>query len=248
MGQGQKKMKNRAKIVIISAAFLLSAVCFVSGAEAQNNRRKTTTSKPAPTPTPTRTSPEVISRADQFIDENGRVVTPEEPAVVDTNETGEAVRGSSIDELDQRIKSLESNRRVESDQKQRRLALNLEILTKAEQRVESLRKQYFDMIEKEGKIQERLDTIEIDIRPDSIERRVALAGSLRPEVLREARQKTLAAERTKLQSLLTEVQRNRANLDQSIQRADTLVERLRSKIEKEIDEALGDGEDKPVNQ
>ncbi len=245
MERGQTKMKKRAKIAVISTIFLLSLVCFVSDADAQNNRRKTT-AKPAATPTPTRTSPEVISRADQFIDENGRVVTPEEQTVVDTTETGGAVRtGSSVDELDQRIKSLESNRRIDRDQKQRRLALNLEILTKAEQRVESLRKQYFDMIEKEGKVQERLDTIDIDIRPDSIERNVAFAGSLRPEAIREARQKTLAAERTKLQTLLAEVQKNKANLDLSIQRADTLVERLRTKIEKEIDEALADDDEKP---
>lgn len=234
-------MKKRAKIAVICALFLVGIVSFTSDADAQTKRSK----RRVPVVTQT-TEPNVISRADQFIDEKGNVVTPEETTVQDTTET--AVRtGSSVDDLDQRIKSLESNRKNDSDEKQRRLALNLEILTKAEQRVESLRKQYFDMIEKEGKIQERLDTIDIDIRPDSIERNVAFAGSLRPEVLREARQKTLAAEKAKLQTLLTEVQRNKANLDLNIQRADSLVERLRLKLEKEIDEALGDGDEKPVN-
>lgn len=247
MGQGQLKMKKKAKIVVICAMFLVGIVSFASDADAQTKRKKTGNVQPVAMPTPTRTGPEVISRADQFLDENGRVVTPD-TTVQDTTETGEAVRtGSSVDDLDQRIKSLESNRKNDRDEKQRRLALNLEILTKAEQRVESLRKQYFDMIEKEAKIQERLDTIDIDIRPDSIERNVAFAGSLRPEVLREARQKTLAAEKTKLQTLLTEVQRNKANLDLNIQRADSLVERLRIKLEKEIDEALGDSDEKPVN-
>jgi hypothetical protein len=248
MAQGRLKMKKRAKIAVICATFLLGIVSFASDADAQNKRKKTVSARPAATPTPTRTDPEVISRADQFLDENGNVVTPEGPPVVDTTETGGVVRtGSSVDDLDQRIRFLEGDRKRDSDEKQRRLALNLEILTKAEQRVESLRKQYFDMIEKEGKVQERLDTIDLDIRPDSIERNVAFAGSLRPEVLREARQKTLAAERTKLQTLLAEVQRNKANLDLNIQRADSLVERLRIKLEKEIDEALGDDEEKPVN-
>lgn len=227
--------------------FLVGIVSFASDADGQTKRRKTGNVRPVATPTPIRTGPEVISRADQFLDENGRVVTPD-TTVQDTTETGEAVRtGSSVDDLDQRIKSLEDGRKNDKDEKQRRLALNLEILTKAEQRVESLRKQYFDMIEKEAKIQERLDTIDIDIRPDSIERNVAFAGSLRPEVLREARQKTLAAEKAKLQTLLAEVQRNKANLDLNIQRADSLVERLRLKLEKEIDEALGDDDEKPVN-
>jgi hypothetical protein len=240
-------MKKRAKTVTIFAALLLAAVCFSSDADAQTKRKKTGNVRPVATPTPVRTGPEVISRADQFLDENGRVVTPDDQPAVDTTETGTVRTGSSVDDLDQRLKSLEGNRKSDSDEKQRRLALNLDILTKSEQRVESLRKQYFEMIEKEGKIQERLDTIELDIRPDSIERNVAFAGSLKPEVLREARQKTLAAERTKLQTLMAEVQKNKANLDLNIQRADSLVERLRIKLEKDIDEALADDEGKPVN-
>lgn len=223
-------------------------MCFAPDADAQNKRRKTTSARPVATPTPARTGPEIISRADQYLDDNGNVVTPLETSTLETVETdGTVSTGSSVDDLDQRIRSLENNRKSDSDEKQRRLALNLDILTKAEQRVESLRKQYFDMIEKEGKVQERLDTIDIDIRPDSIDRNVAFAGSLRPEVLREARQKTLAAERTKLQTLLTEVQRNKGNLDVNIQRADALVERLRLRLEKEIDEALADDDEKPVN-
>jgi hypothetical protein len=245
MRRGQIMMKKKANIAVICGAVLLGVVSFVSDADAQ--RRKTGSARPAATPVPTRTSPEVISRADQYIDENGNVRTLEVP-VPDERPADEPMRtGSTVDELDQRLRSLEGNRKNDSDEKQRRLALNLDILTKAEQRVESLRKQFYDMIEKEGKIQERLDTIELDIRPDSIERNVAFAGSLKPEVLREARQKTLAAERTKLQTLLAEVQKNKANLDQNILRADSLVERLRIKLEKEIDEAIADGEEKPVN-
>jgi hypothetical protein len=240
-------MEKRVRFAVICAALVISVVSLVSNADAQSKRRKTGNVKPVSTPTPARTNPEVISRADQFLDENGNVVTPIEPAPTAVETVGDVPSGSTVDDLDQRIRSLEGNRKNDSDEKQRRLALNLDILTKAEQRVESLRKQYYDMIEKEGKIQERLDTIELDIRPDSIERNVAFSGSLKPEVLREARQKTLAAERTKLQTLLAEVQKNKGNLDLNIQRADSLVERIRIKLDKDIDEALADGEDKPVN-
>ena len=50
--------------------------------------------------------------------------------------------------------------------------------------------------------------------------------------------------------LLTEVQKNRTNLELNLQRSDALVERLRVKIEKEIDTALSedDGtEKKPID-
>lgn len=236
-------MEIRSKLTAFLTAGFLFCGAFVFSADAQTNRKKTGSARP--TPTPVRTEPEVISRADQYIDANGRVITPSDPTDEPRPVADEERPDSSITELEMRIRSLESSKKDDKEEKQRRLALNLDILTKAEQRVESLRKQYFDMVEKEGQIQQRLDTIEIDIRPDSIERNVAFAGSLRPEALREARQKTLAAERTKLENLLAEVQRNKANIDLNIQRADTLVERLRVRLEKEIDEALGDGEEKP---
>ncbi len=237
-------MIRNARPTIFAAAFVLACTCFAGFADAQTRRSNST--RPVATPTP-RAEPEVISRADQYIDENGRVVTPvEQPDSVEIV-LSEVRPERTVAELEERIRQLEAAKKESADDKQRRLALNLDILTKAEQRVESLRKQFFDMVEKEGEIQQRLDTLEIDIRPDSIERNVAFAGSLRPEVLREARQKNLAAERTKLQTLLSEVQRNKANLETNISRADSLVERLRTKLEREIDEALVESE-KAVDQ
>jgi septal ring factor EnvC (AmiA/AmiB activator) len=152
-----------------------------------------------------------------------------------------------IDELRQRIRLLESDRKKDPDQKQKRLLLNLDILTRSEQRSESLRKQLFDMIEKEGTIQAKLDTLEFDLRPEIIERTTSLSGSLRPEEVRESRRKSLAAEKTRLQSLLAEVQKNKANLELNIQKADELVERLRVKMEKEIDKALTDDDPESEN-
>lgn len=238
-------MEIRNKLIASAAGILiLGGMLSVDG---QTNRRRSTAStKPIATPTPVRAEPEVISRADQFLDENGRVITPVEPVIESNNTIASPRPESTVADLELRLRSLESNKKIDSAEKQRRLALNLDILTKSEQRVESLRKQYFEMVEKEAQIQQRLDTLELETRPDAIDRSVAFAGSLRPEVLREARQKTLAAERTKLQTLMAEVQKNKVNLDLNVQRADSLVERLRTRLEKEIDEALLDSGDEPT--
>ena len=48
-----------------------------------------------------------------------------------------------------------------------------------------------------------------------------------------------------LQTLLTEVQKNRTNLELNLQRADALVEKLRVRMEKEIDAALAEDEESP---
>jgi hypothetical protein len=89
-----------------------------------------------------------------------------------------------------------------------------------------------------------LDLIEVDIRPESIERSVAFAGTLRPEELRNIRKKNLEVERTNLQSLLGEIQRTKTSLELNVQKADILVDKLRLKVEKEIDAALIDDPDK----
>jgi predicted nucleic acid-binding Zn-ribbon protein len=118
--------------------------------------------------------------------------------------------------------------------------LNLDILTRAEQRSESLRKQVFELLEKESSIKTKLDSLEYDLRPESIDRTTAIVGSLRPEEIRASRKKSLESERTNLQNLLTEIQRTKTRLDMDLQRSDALVERLRNKFEKEIDTALDD--------
>jgi hypothetical protein len=118
--------------------------------------------------------------------------------------------------------------------------LNLDILTRAEQRAETLRKQLFEMIDKENQIKTRLDQIENDIRPEMLERSVAFAGSLRPEELRDNRRKNLEVDRNNLQKLLTEIQNTKSSLELNVQKADTLVEKLRFRLEKEIDKALAD--------
>src|SRR5690606_32585878 len=121
---------------------------------------------------------------------------------------------------------------------------------KSEQRSDSLRKQLFEMIEKENSIRSRIDQIDNDLRPEAIERSMATVGSLRPEELREQRRRSLTLEKTNLQTLLAAVQKNRSDLEQNLQRSEALVEKLRVRIEKEIDDALSEDpapENKPID-
>jgi hypothetical protein len=94
------------------------------------------------------------------------------------------------------------------------------------------------MIEKESTVKTRLEQIENDSRPEMIDRSAAFAGSLRPEEIREARRKNMASEKQNLQNLLTEIQNSRASLETNLQKSDVLVEKLRFKLEKDIDDAL----------
>ena len=236
----RKQLKN---VTGFCLTVLLSLGLLAVDGYAQTNRRK---AKPTPTPVriPVGAEPAVISRADDY----PTVVIEPAPQTVD-NSAG-VTSDATIEELRERLLQLEAkSNKKDPDQKQRQLALNLDILTKSEQRSDSLRKQLFEMIEKENTIRGRIDQIDNDMRPESIERSMAIVGSLRPEELREQRRRSLALEKANLQTLLAAVQKNRTDLEMNLQRSDALVEKLRVRIEKEIDDALSEEptpEKKPI--
>jgi len=239
---------RRSAILFVPVLMLIA--CF--DVTAQTNRRRAIPI-PAPTATPL-TEPQIISRADEFPDENSQAIPPD-PNEVKRNTTVYNANMASLEELGNRIKNLEAGvaassiQKPDPDQKQKRLLLNLDILSRAEQRSESLRKQVFDLMEKENSIKTRLDSLEYDLRPEMIERNAAMVGTLRPEEIRDSRKKSLQSEKANLNDLLTQVQRTRATLEISLARADELVEKLRLKFEKEIDTSLSEDSDgNPENQ
>ncbi len=232
--------------------FVLIFFAVVSDANAQKSRRKKTV-KPRPVVStirqPEKIAPTNISRQTEYLDGN-QIVLGETSLSETTNEviapptdaptiemTGSEAR---IKELTERIRSLESNKRNDYDTKQKRLLLNLDILSRAESRAESLRKQLFEMIEKESSVRTRLEQISFDARPETIERSTAFVGGLRPEELRDQRKKSLEAEKRNLESLLTQIQNSRTSLEENVTKADFLVEKVRLKLDKEIDDALAD--------
>ena len=204
-------------------------------ADAQSTK---STPKPMATP-PGLTGAEIISRASDYseptVTKAPSKQTPTDKSADKTTTTNAAAR---IKELTERIGKLEAAPKNDYDEKQKRMLLNLDILTRAEQRSESLRKQLFEMIEKESAIRTRLDQIELDSRPEMIERSLQMAGSMKPEEIREFRRKSLLAERANLQALLGEIQSTRASLASNLEKSEAMVEKLRTKLEKDIDESF----------
>jgi len=246
-------MKNlTAKFTTMAAAVFLLLGFFMLANPANAQTKKKTTKKKTtasiPKPVSQTTLPVVISQADQYQNQNqqlitGNIETPTETQVETQPETFEEKlekMTTRMKEMTTRVKTLESSKKNEYDEKQRRLLLNLDILTRAEQRAESLRKQLFDLVEKENSIKMKLETIDYDIRPEMIERQVAFAGTLRPEELREMKKKGLEAEKRNLESLLSQIQTTKSNLEQNVQKADQMVEKLRAVLERDIDDALNE--------
>lgn len=122
---------------------------------------------------------------------------------------------------------------------QTRISRSLDLLSRAEQRAEIMRRQLLDLIEKETSVRTRLVQIEEEIRPESIERSASLVGSTRTVELRDVRRRMLDNERRGYESLLTQTAQSRVRLEDDVRQADAMVSRLRQRvlplIEKEID-------------
>jgi len=229
---------NRIKIILGSVLFV--TVCGIFAVSAQTAKRHTP--KPLATPLPTLTGAEIISRAGEYEDPAATSTAAKTP------QKSPSATSTKIKDLSERVDKLETtNKKEDAEAKQRRMLLNLDILTRAEQRSEGLRKQLFEMSEKENSIQSRIDQIDINSRPEVIERELQLGGgSLRPEELRESRRKSLDAEKANLENLLSQLQVAKSALTLSLEKADALVEKLRTKLDKDIDEDFfKDGPDRP---
>ena len=112
--------------------------------------------------------------------------------------------------------------------------LDMERLTRAETRAESLRAQLREVLEKSSNLQARVEEIDYAVKPENIERSVGVYGTTRPEELREARRRQLESERTRLQTQLATLETSRVRLELAIATADREVDMLRERLDKNL--------------
>ena len=124
------------------------------------------------------------------------------------------------------------------DDKQKKLILAMELLGRAEARAATLQRAQIDVSEKLNENRTKLAQVEIDLKPSSIDRTVALVGTTQADELRENRRVRLTAERATLSQLVQQLQSNLAETSDGLRDAQLLVVRLRKlylpQIEKEL--------------
>ena len=84
---------------------------------------------------------------------------------------------------------------AESKERLKRISTNFDLLTRAEERAEILRKQLIELIEKETQFKMRLAQLEEDMRPENIERTLSTYGTTRTVEIRETRRRVLENEK-----------------------------------------------------
>jgi len=141
-------------------------------------------------------------------------------------------------EISDKVLAPDSNQGRPPNDKQNPIALNLALLAQAEQRAEVMRKQLFELIEKETFYKSRLVQIEEDMRPESIERALNAIGTTRTVEVRDVRRRVLENDKRGFESLLSLTTQSRIRLDEDVKQADLLVFKLRQRLFPLIDKEI----------
>ncbi|HKU77670.1 MAG TPA: hypothetical protein VJR02_27400 [Pyrinomonadaceae bacterium] len=232
-------IRNYIKFLI--AACLIVSFCLVE-ADAQTRRKKRRRSVPA-APKPVITNPtiappeasktptpdgdvKIISTADSTKESNEQL-QGSKPKVTDP--TAEEKTQETISDLSKQVDRL--NNKLTQMQEDDRYQMDMERLTRAEQRAEQLRSQLMDVQAKIADFESKIEQIEWALKPENLENSTAGYGSTRPEALRDARKKGLESERTRVQAQLKLAETSRSRLEGAVANADSEVDLLRAKLE-----------------
>lgn len=145
---------------------------------------------------------------------------------------------SRLSEISGKIPTPEVKPGGATNDKQSRIAGDLNVLTLAEQRAEGLRKQLLEWIEKDTELRSRKVQIEEDMRPENIDRALSLIGTTRTLELRDARRRVLENERRGVEGLLEQTNQNRLRLEEDVRQANDMVSRLRQRLLPLIDKEI----------
>jgi phage shock protein A len=238
----------RSYIKVLIAVCLVVSFCLAEG-DAQTRRKKRSRRHAAPAAAkPVITNPpiappdaqsaaasettgtgddvKIISTADSTQD-------PSQPAQAKKPETTPSA--SEKDQVQQTITTLSNqvnklNDKLSQMQDDDRYQMDMERLTRAEQRAEQLRSQLMDTQAKIGDFEATLEQIDFALQPENIESSTAGYGSTRPEQAREARKKQLEGQKSRVQAQLKLAESSKARLETAVASADSEVDLLRAKL------------------
>ncbi len=129
---------------------------------------------------------------------------------------------NQVDKLNDKLNSMEQSQQS---------LVDLERLSRAEQRSAQLRSELRDVQAKKADLEAHLEDVEFALKPENIERSTAGYGTTRPEELREQRRKQLEGEKQRTQTQLDQLRASEDRLNQAIATSDAEVDRLQKKMD-----------------
>lgn len=218
------------QIAIAALALVIIAGFFLADSSAQRRRRKHRRRPSAPRitnpaiyqPAPNDNANSNTSGDTANNDENTNAQANAQPSDAEAMKQTIRTLASQVDKLTDKISQMEEAQRS---------LVDLERLSRAEQRATSLRAELRDVQTRESDLQARAEDFDYALRPENIERSVAGYGTTHPEDLREQRRRQLESEKERVRKQLAQLASSRAHLEQAIAAADVEVERLRKRLD-----------------
>lgn len=236
------RFDSRSKVVMVIALLLVAAAFVDASAQGQRRRRRQSRRITNPVIYPTQPQPQASPGATpdaQIVSEDSADQT-NQPANQSGTSTRRRASGNQTetepDSMRRSVNRLSSDVRVLTErmsqmEEQQRTLVNLERLSRSEQRAETLRAQLRDVLAKQDELGARADMIAEALRPENIERAVAAYGTTRPEEVRDERRRQLENEQRRIQDQLNNLQQSRTRLESAIAAADSETERLRALVD-----------------
>ncbi len=237
----------RSYMKIFVAAFLLVTCCIVE-ADAQTKKKRTRRATKPAAPKPVITNPPIAPATETSTTGDVKIISTADETQADPTQSPDPTasparkpEGASTEEMQKTVNSLSNqverlNSKLSDMQEDDRYHLDMERLSRAEQRSEQLRAQLLDTETKMADIESKLEQIEYAIKPENIERATQGYGSVRPEEARDARRRQLETERGRLRAQFKILETSKARLETASASADQEVDVLRAKLQQRRDQ------------
>lgn len=229
------------KAAFFVAVLVAISFCWIDAdAQTRKKRRARRVVRPVIT-NPVITPPEeqkATDSGDKIISTADETSDPQVDETTQTPETKPKTGKTTADdpEMQRTINSLSNqvnklNDKLGQMQETDQALLDMERLSRAEQRAEALRSQQVEVESKLADLQSRLEDTEYLMKPENIERDMATYGSTRPEVVRETRRRKLESDKTRLLAQIKILETSRSRLESATVTADAEVDLLRRRLE-----------------
>jgi DNA repair exonuclease SbcCD ATPase subunit len=217
-------------IALLLAVLIGVSVCSIE-TDAQRRRKRRVRRAPRPVVTnPAIAPPGSEERIISTADENPADGTEEgAQSRKRTTKSSDANMQQTIDALSNQVNRL--NDKLTQMQENDRSLIDMERLTRAEQRAESVRSQMLDTESKLADLQSRMDQVDYALKPENIDRSIAGYGTVHPEDARDSRRRQLENEKARLQAQITLLENSRTRLQAALSTAEGEVDLLRRRID-----------------
>src|SRR5688500_3650506 len=140
----------------------------------------------------------------------------------------------SLESLNEKLKNFtetfSSNQGLRLSERQQRLLAAFEYLNRAEQRLATLQILKINLTEKQSSVKVKIAEVEDGLRPESVDRSVAMRGTTNAEELRSNRRQLLNKEKSDLTALLGEIQNTINETNFEIRQTENFLKNIRQRI------------------